>query len=322
MTHAYPPPCSQYRFSVFTATYNRCGNLEKLYGDLCTQTFGDFEWVVVNDGSSDDTDKVMAGLIAENKLKIVYVSYAKNGGKHVAWREGLKRFSGRYVITADDDDPILPDALEIHDRHWARLEKDPDYAAFWEVRSRCVDPEGKLVGKPLPEPWFDSDYMEVNYKMRNNTEMVGSRKIEVLREEASVPPFLWEDKCSNFPESIRWIRAAKKYKTRFVPEVTRIYEANQCGLMTARSLRTCYNTLVGGYYMLKENRDLMIKYDFWGYVRALAGLGRLSLITRENLSGSGLNRLDMAVVNLSKSAFAVCRHVPGLRDKLGLSVGR
>lgn len=54
--------------------------------------------------------------------------------------------------------------------------------------------------------------------------MDGCRKVEVLRNEVSVPDnFMFEDKCSNFPEGVRWTRAARKYKTRFVPNIVRTY---------------------------------------------------------------------------------------------------
>ncbi|MCM1140587.1 MAG: glycosyltransferase [Muribaculum sp.] len=240
---------SQYshRFSVFTATYNRGSHLRRLFKDLCNQSFKDFEWVVVSDGSTDDTDVVMAELIAQNIIDIKYIPVRQNEGKHKAWRVGLKNFSGRYIITADDDDPFLPNALEVHNKYWEELEDSSDYNYFWEVKSRCQDNNGHLVGTPLALPYFDSDYIEVNIKMGNRAEMVGSRKLEILKTDASVPPFLFEDKCSNFPENLRWINAARKYKTRFVPDITRIYTPNETGLVSAnRTERSMYNTLGGG----------------------------------------------------------------------------
>ena len=63
----------EYRFSVFTSTYNRASLLKNVYNDLLNQTFKDFEWVVVNDGSSDETDSVIKGFIAERKIPILYI---------------------------------------------------------------------------------------------------------------------------------------------------------------------------------------------------------------------------------------------------------
>ena len=276
----------QYRFSVFTATYNRGQNLYSLFNDLCNQTYKNFEWVVVNDGSTDNTDSIIQSFIATKKLNITYINQAKNGGKHNAWREALKAFKGRYIITADDDDPFLNNALEIHNKYWKQLESDKEYDSFWEVRTRCIYPNGEIIGRPLPAPYFDSNYIDVNFKYKNNVEMVGSRKVEVLRNEASVPKFHFEENCSNFPEALRWIRAAKAYKTRFVPDVTRIYRPNPDGLtvVAAPNKKSKYNTLIWGGYMLLENRKLLIKWTPITYAKLIILVGYISAQLNENPS--------------------------------------
>ena len=111
----------EYRFSVFTATYNRGNMLKNVYDDLLNQTYQDFEWVIVNDGSSDNTDQVVREFIEENKLPILYIK-KENGGKHSAWRVATPFFHGLYEIGADDDDRLTHDMLEIFDRQWKVLE--------------------------------------------------------------------------------------------------------------------------------------------------------------------------------------------------------
>lgn len=295
-----------HRFSVFTATYNRSNGLKNLFNDLCNQSYKDFEWVVVNDGSTDDTDQVMEQLIAADKLDINYISIPKNGGKHKAWREGIKKFNGKYVVTADDDDPVLPDTLAIHNKWWLNLEKEENYDEFWEVRTRCVDPNGNLIGGPLPVPYFDSDYIEVNVKMNNAGEMNGSRKVEILRKEAGVPPFLFEDKCSNFPENIRWIRAARKYKTRFVPDITRIYEPNPTGQVKASmSQRAIYNSLVGALYMIRENKDILLSSSIKKYIIYILLLSYKSAQAREEISQYHLSISDSLMCRILKPIFSL-----------------
>ncbi len=72
---------AQYRITVFTPTYNRAYILENLYRSLQRQSFRDFEWLVVDDGSGDDTDRLVAGWMAEeNPFPIRYVRQ-ENGGK-------------------------------------------------------------------------------------------------------------------------------------------------------------------------------------------------------------------------------------------------
>ena len=198
--------------------------LESLARMINNQTFkGSFEWVIVNDGSTDNTVQVVDKIIAKSKIPIKFIDKS-NGGKHTAWREATKVFEGRYVVTCDDDDPITDDMLEVFDRYWKELESQPNYDIYWEIRARAQYEDGRLVGEELPHPYFDSDYNEVNFKLKKGCEMDGCRKVEVLRNEAAVPDdFMFDEKCSNFPEGVRWTCAARKYKTRFVPDIVRTY---------------------------------------------------------------------------------------------------
>lgn len=215
----------KYRFSIFTATYNRASMLERLADLINNQTFeGLYEWVIVNDGSTDNTVETISKIIEKSLVPIKFINNPQNCGKHVAWREATKVFEGRYVITCDDDDPIAPNMLDVFNKYWIQLENSTEYDSFWEVRARAKYEDGRLVGEELPKPYFDSDYNEVTFKLQKGCEMGGCRKLEVLRKEAAVPNhFFFEDKCSNFPEGVRWTKAARKYKTRFVPDITRIY---------------------------------------------------------------------------------------------------
>lgn len=286
----------KYRFSIFTSTYNRGEMLYRLYEELKVQTFKDFEWVIINDGSTDDTDKIVRTIQKENILDIQYVS-KKNGGKHTAWQVATPLFRGRYVLTADDDDPITNDMLEVFNRHWSDLEQSPLYNDFWEVRTRCRRPNGTLVGNQLPTPIFDSDYNTVCYKMKVFCEMVGCRKVEILRGVAAVPDvFPFMEDASNFAEGIRWSRAARQYKTRFVNDVTRIYNDTQNSL-SADALSRCMNgekriianKMVEFYFYLLEQRDLLFHYNTRRYFKVLFGYSLLRALsnypqTIENLS--------------------------------------
>lgn len=277
----------KHRFSIFTATYNRGHLLKHRYEELLALDFKDFEWVIVSDGSTDNTVEEVNSFIEEQKIPIKFV-HKENGGKHSAWQVATPLFEGRYVLGADDDDPIMPETLSIFDKYWRELEADPEYDKFWEIRSRCSLSNGTLIGKVLPSPYFDSDYNEMNYKYKNNCEMDGCRKVEVLKNEAAVPEnFFLHDKVSNFPEGIRWSRAARVYKTRFIPEVTRVWTDTFESLTSSnyggtRSLRKTYNTLVGAYYTLREQRDLLYKYDVKKYVRLIMVLVYNSFCIRKS----------------------------------------
>lgn len=139
--------------------------------------------------------------------------------------------------------------------------------------------------------------------MGNRAEMAGSRRVEILRAEASVPPFLLEEHCSNFPEGLRWIRAARKYKTRFVNEATRVYEANPAGLSnTVKSKRGAYNALVDSVYMLTENRDLVI-LSYKNYIKTLAMVAYKAAETGERTGQFNFNIFDKSLIQIANIMF-------------------
>ena len=171
------------------------------------------------------------------------------------------------------------------------MEISEKYSQFWEVKARAQYEDGSLVGKSLPEPYFDSDFIELTYKMQLGAEMVGCRKCEVLRNEAAVPgKFLFDDKCSNFPEEIRWARAARKYKTRFVPEIVRTYVIGHDSLCVTpkgkkKSEKKIFNNLISALYSLNELDDIFKKYVFKRYVITILQLSYTSICLNKNLFG-------------------------------------
>ncbi len=104
------------RFTVFTPAYNRGYIIEQLYESLCRQTFRDFEWIVVDDGSTDNTEEVMTKLMAKEPFFPIIYRKQPNGGKHRAWNRGIDLASGELFFGCDSDDYLTDDALEVIDQ--------------------------------------------------------------------------------------------------------------------------------------------------------------------------------------------------------------
>src|SRR5207237_1817583 len=98
-------------FTVFTATFNRAHTLPRVYDSLRVQTLTDFEWLVVDDGSTDGTRELVAGWAAQPAFPIRYF-HQENSGKHVAENVAVREAHGRFTATLDSDDWYAPDALE------------------------------------------------------------------------------------------------------------------------------------------------------------------------------------------------------------------
>ena len=97
----------KYKFTIFTPTYNRAYCIEKVYQSLLKQTISDFEWVVIDDGSSDGTRELISSFANEGKIDIVYY-YQKNQGKHVAQNYAVSIARGELFLPLDSDDIIVP----------------------------------------------------------------------------------------------------------------------------------------------------------------------------------------------------------------------
>lgn len=97
--------------TVFTPTYNRKELLFRLYESLLGQTSKDFEWLIVDDGSSDGTEETINSFIKENKIPITYIAKS-NGGKHTAFNLGVKNANGELFFCVDSDDFLPPNAIE------------------------------------------------------------------------------------------------------------------------------------------------------------------------------------------------------------------
>lgn len=97
--------------SIFTPTYNRAHTLKNLYVSLCNQTCMDFEWIVVDDGSTDNTKELIDSFCSERKIRIKYISQ-KNQGKAVAHNIGVVSAEGELFTCVDSDDMLDERAVE------------------------------------------------------------------------------------------------------------------------------------------------------------------------------------------------------------------
>src|SRR5262245_16951671 len=107
-------------FTVCTPTFNRARFLPRVHESLCQQTLSDYEWLIVDDGSTDDTGDVIAGFIAAGKVSIRYVRKS-NGGKHTALNLAVREAHGSLFTVIDSDDWFEPRALERMKAQWDQV---------------------------------------------------------------------------------------------------------------------------------------------------------------------------------------------------------
>lgn len=133
--------------TVFTPAYNRAHTLPRTYESLCQQKCKDFIWLIVDDGSQDNTAELVRLWQARDKgFEIRYI-YKENGGMHTAHNTAYEHIDTELNTCIDSDDKLAPDAVEKILRKWDQV-KDQGYAG---IIGLDADFEGKIIGKGFPE---------------------------------------------------------------------------------------------------------------------------------------------------------------------------
>jgi glycosyltransferase involved in cell wall biosynthesis len=210
----------EYLFTVFTPTYNRARTLQRVYASLQRQTLRNFEWLVMDDGSTDNTRALIAQWETESNFPIRYI-FQENQGKPAAFNRGVQEARGELFLTLDSDDECVPEALERLKHHWDAIPAQ-DKTKFSAVTVLCKDQNGNLVGNKFPRDIFDSDTIEVTFKYRVTGEKWGFQRTDVLKQF----PFPSIPNAKFISESVVWFALSRKYKTRFVNEALRIYHVD------------------------------------------------------------------------------------------------
>lgn len=261
--------------SVLTPTFNRREKLAELYRSLEEQTSKEFEWVVVDDGSADDTESYITGLKAAFPIRYFR---KENGGKHTALNYGLTKIRTELTFIVDSDDTLTPDAIETichYHNKYAANEELCGYAFL-----RCY-PDGRINGKKFAPDEKIASYIET----RINGEDTRSDKAEVFKtaclKEFPFPEYPGEKFLG---EDIVWVQMARKYKMVHINKAIYIGEYLEGGLTQGRRKNNikspvgCMNRAVKFLYP-----DINIKYrgkaalQYWIYGR-FAGLHAASLI--------------------------------------------
>ena len=247
--------------TVLTPTYNRAKLLKRLYQSLCQQTYQDFEWIVVNDGSKDNTDEVVQSFVAEKKINIIYIKQ-ENGGKHRAVNRGVKEAKGELLFIADSDDWLLPNSLETVAEMYQDIANDYSFAG---VCGLDVYVDGTVIGGGMPQDVIDCNAIDIRMIHHVGGDLKEVFKTDVLRE-IPFPEIEGEGFC---PEVAVWNRIAKKYKLRYFNKPIYMVEYQPEGItsnITKARMKspiastTCYQEMIEFDIPLKTKIRSAINY--------------------------------------------------------------
>ena len=203
------------KITIFTSTYNRAHTLGRTFESLKKQTIRGFKWLIIDDGSTDNTKDLVENFKQNADFEIEY-HYQENAHKFVSIIRGVKLCNTEYFTILDSDDAILPNALEIL---LDEIENVPDDIVF--VCGLAVDENGQLIGEEYPKSPLDCSIFEMRYHYKVNGDKWGLGFTKVFRNMN-----LQEEKYLGkgfIPEGVYQFLFDVQGKHRFINKAVRIY---------------------------------------------------------------------------------------------------
>jgi hypothetical protein len=191
------------RITVFTPTYNRASLLHRCYESLLRQTNQNFEWLVIDDGSTDNTREVVETWIKERKVEIRYI-YKENGGLHTGYNTAIANMDTELSICIDSDDWLPDNAIELILKEWNEKKNDNvagliglDYTA-----------EGNIIGDYLPDK-EEIEPIQLLASKNNRGDKKYVVKNSLYKTVAPMPVYIGE---KNFNPHYMILKLSAKYK--------------------------------------------------------------------------------------------------------------
>lgn len=264
--------------TILTPTYNRAYCLGALRASLAAQEFRDFEWLVVDDGSTDGTLELLASWAADGGLAPRTIT-GRNGGKHRALNRGVPEARGRWTFIVDSDDQLPPGALAAAAAAIPEAEAD---AAIGGIMGLRVRPDGSLIGERLPAGVRAMDAAALTFTAGLRGDKAELFKTEVLR--AFPFPELEGEKF--LTECVVWFRIARAgYKLLLLDEPIYVCDYREDGL-SAKSLSLRLRNPKGTLLFYREELALgfprrALFREAANYVRFAIHAGRFGEALRE-----------------------------------------
>ena len=205
--------------TVFTPSYNRADTLPRAYESLQRQTSLDFTWLIVDDGSTDDTRRLVDAWKSTAAFPIDYV-FQPNAGKHNAHNLAIARAHTDLFVILDADDELLPQAVEVLTSEWAHLSvaERREIVGIWTL---CLTPDGAICGPPFPYDRFDTSLQSLRYQHNCGGERLPCFTTEILRQYPF--PQTAPGVCAYIPEAYVWSAITRRHRLRCLNVPCRVY---------------------------------------------------------------------------------------------------
>ena len=163
---------------IFTPTYERAFCLPNLFESLKQQKALNFRWLIVDDGSTDNTEEVVEGFMAASPFPIEYIKQ-ENGGKQRAHNTGVAHCENELFFCVDSDDVLPPHVTEEIERQWSDAASDRTIAGLVGL---CGGRDGKPLGTSMPRGVSTLTFWDLYYKYGHKGDSAPIYRTEILKQ--------------------------------------------------------------------------------------------------------------------------------------------
>lgn len=233
-----------YPITVFTPTFNRAYCLERAYRSLCKQSHKKFEWLIIDDGSSDNTESLVKEWIEEAIVPIRYI-YQDNQGMHGAHNTAFRHIESELCICLDSDDILTEDCLEVVISYWNKHPEVHNKVAGIMGLDGYMD--GSLLGSSFP----DNMTTAVDSWLREVAKMQGDKKLvyrtSVAKEVPEYPVFE-DEKYGSM--GFKSLHINQKYPWLLLPKIIYLVEYQDDG--SSRNMYKQYRRALKGWDIMRK----------------------------------------------------------------------
>jgi len=254
-------------FTIFTPVFNGEKHIHRVFESIVGQTFKNFEWIIINDGSTDNTSGLIQSFIDQHpEIEITFFEQ-ENSGKHISWNKAVKIARGVLFIPADADDFFFPDTLSFFFETWNKI-PPKEQLTLSGINVLCLDNDTEnIVGTPFPSDGMKTNNVELEFGYNLKGEKWGCIRTDILKTR----PFPIV-KGTHFPESYLWFYFSKRYQVLCYNKPLRRYYTTDTGIIQNDLKETqnpvqyrvkikYYSWLIAnfGIYMLMHSPENFIK---------------------------------------------------------------
>jgi len=248
--------------TIFTPCYNRAHLLSQLYQSLLEQNATNFEWLIVDDGSTDETRKVVESFISEHKIPISY-HYKPNGGKHTAINYGVTKAKGALFCIIDSDDFFAKNALDHINKAWKNNRDNNSICGFIGLSTNV---SGELVGDGFIQPSWQIPFSD--YYLKHN--LKGDKSVAFFTSILKNYPFPELEGIKMVFEAVVWHEMSKRYDVLCINEAIQTVNYQDEGVSRSSYKLWYVKSLAFSYFQLIANRTYSFsrypKTYLWSYI--------------------------------------------------------